>query len=205
MTASQALTKLSIMLGLNTPVVVKSNAVEAQFASATLVDGTVVKTEGDLVVGATLFVVTPEGDVLAPMGIHQTEANQLVTVDDMGVITAIEDMAPEADTTEVVPASMEDVALPNGTMVPEVAVAEASVISITEEVVTAVAALIAPAIEQISTLQDEIAALKANFSAFKDEPAAKKITNNLTEYKQSEEAFTDARFEALKKIRSGKN
>ena len=85
MTAKEALTKLTVMLGLGTPEVTETapvetveasteenvettETVEVEFAEATLVDGTVVMTEGDLVEGATLYVVTPEGNVVAPEG-----------------------------------------------------------------------------------------------------------------------------------------
>ncbi len=47
--------------------------VEETFGEATLVDGTIVKWEGELVEGAALIVVLPEGEVAAPDGIHELE------------------------------------------------------------------------------------------------------------------------------------
>ncbi len=44
---------------------------EEKFGEGTLVDGTIVKWEGELVEGAALVVVMPEGEVAAPDGIHE--------------------------------------------------------------------------------------------------------------------------------------
>jgi len=44
---------------------------EEKFGEGTLVDGTIVKWEGELVEGAALAVVMPEGEVAAPDGIHE--------------------------------------------------------------------------------------------------------------------------------------
>tara|TARA_R110001632_G_scaffold70241_3_gene163720 strand:+ start:3352 stop:4497 length:1146 start_codon:yes stop_codon:yes gene_type:complete len=44
---------------------------EENFGEGTLVDGTIVKWEGELVEGAALAVVMPEGEVAAPDGIHE--------------------------------------------------------------------------------------------------------------------------------------
>lgn len=206
MTAKEALTKLTVMLGLNTEeVVTATETVNAQFAEATLVDGTVVSTEGEMMVGSVLYVVTEEGNVTAPEGMHETTDGQIVTVDADGTILSIEDKAAETPADAPVEAATSEMAeLPADATPAEEAINE-SVTEVTDDVVAQIAELIQPAIEQINVLQDEIAALKANFSAFKDEPAGKKITNNLTEFKQAQETFSDARFEALKKIRNGKN
>ena len=45
--------------------------VEQKFEEATLVDGTIVKWEGELAEGVALVVVMPEGEVAAPDGIHE--------------------------------------------------------------------------------------------------------------------------------------
>ena len=51
---------------------------EEQFGEGTLVDGTIVKWEGDLVEGAALVVVMPEGEVAAPDGIHELSDGTIV-------------------------------------------------------------------------------------------------------------------------------
>lgn len=203
MTAKEALTKLTVMLGLNTPEVTETahvetveasteenveatQTVEAEFQEATLVDGTVVMTEGELTVGAVLYVVTEEGNVLAPEGMHETTDSFIVTVDADGVILAIEEKAAEE-----APVAAEEA--------PVAAEADFS-----EDLVKSISDLIAPALNEIASLKEEVASLQSNFSSFKEEPAGKKITNNLTEYKEAQQSFNDSRYDALKKIRGGK-
>lgn len=60
-----------------------------KMAEIKLVDGNVVSVEGEFVVGAKIFLVTPEGLVVAPNGEHTAEDGTVVTVLD-GVITEIE-------------------------------------------------------------------------------------------------------------------
>ena len=52
--------------------------VEEKFGEAILVDGTIVKWEGDLVEGAALVVVLPEGEVAAPDGVHELEDGTII-------------------------------------------------------------------------------------------------------------------------------
>jgi len=52
--------------------------VEQKFEEATLVDGTIVKWEGDLAEGVALVVVMPEGEVAAPDGIHELSDGTVV-------------------------------------------------------------------------------------------------------------------------------
>ena len=52
--------------------------VEEKFGEGTLVDGTIVKWEGELVEGAALVVVMPEGEVAAPDGIHELADGTIV-------------------------------------------------------------------------------------------------------------------------------
>ena len=204
MTVQEALTKLKVTLGLDTEVVetvetteVEETVVEAseeetteetietQFAEETLVDGTVVKVEGELEVGKQLVVVTEEGDVAAPEGMHQTESGKLITVDAEGVITSIE----EADAEEVTE---------------EAAPEEAAASQDFSEVVDSITEVVKPALDRINEVAAELEALKASFSAFKDEPAATKITNNLQEFKAAAKSAEESRFEALKRIRNEK-
>mgnify|MGYP003628159683 FL=1 len=52
--------------------------IEEKFGEAILVDGTIVKWEGDLVEGAALVVVLPEGEVAAPDGVHELEDGTII-------------------------------------------------------------------------------------------------------------------------------
>ena len=91
MNASDALTKIRVMLGMEPEV----EATSVELAEATLADGTVVKVEGELAEGKALLVVTEEGEIPAPEGIHETSDGKLITVDAGGVITAIEEKPEE--------------------------------------------------------------------------------------------------------------
>ena len=51
---------------------------EDNFAESTLVDGTIVKWEGELADGTALVVVMPEGEVAAPDGIHELTDGTIV-------------------------------------------------------------------------------------------------------------------------------
>ena len=51
---------------------------EENFAESTLVDGTIVKWEGELADGTALVVVMPEGEVAAPDGIHELTDGTIV-------------------------------------------------------------------------------------------------------------------------------
>lgn len=71
--------------------------VAAQFGELTLVDGTIVKYEGDAPMeGAPLIVVTPEGEVPAPDGVHETDSGLLISTQD-GVIVSIEEKEMEVE------------------------------------------------------------------------------------------------------------
>ena len=202
MTATEALTKLKVMLGLNTEVVETvtetvieaseeevTETIETKFAEATLIDGTVVKTEGDIEVGKPLFVVTEDGDIAAPEGMHQTTDNLLITVDAEGIIVSVEEVteepvAEETPATEETPVEAESFNA--------------------EELVSSIADLMRPALEEINSLKEELATLQTNFSVFKDEPAGKKVSNNLQEFNATAKSTEEARFEALKRIRNTK-
>lgn len=164
MSPNEAVSKIRLLLGLNESTL--------KFATATLVDGTEVKTEGELVEGASLMVVTPEGDIQAPTGIHQTTEGMLVTVDEAGVIIKIEEKVAEAakdETKDEVEVEMEEVEV-------EVPAEVASVL--TEEVVQAVVEVLAPMVAEIQEIAEELKRVKAQFKSFKAEPAATKVKRN---------------------------
>ncbi len=63
----------------------------AKFGELTLVDGTIIKYEGDApAIGSALVVVTAEGEVPAPDGVHETDSGLLIQTEG-GVITEIEE------------------------------------------------------------------------------------------------------------------
>jgi hypothetical protein len=69
----------------------------AIFGEIALVDGTIVKYEGDAPAeGAALVVVTGEGEVPAPDGVHETETGLLITTQG-GIIVSIEEKEMEVE------------------------------------------------------------------------------------------------------------
>ena len=189
MNANEAINKIKLMLGLNeetTPAIPEPTVENVELAEATLVDGTVVRVDGEFEVGKALVVVTEEGDVPAPDGAHETTDGYIVTTEG-GVIVSIEEKAAEEAPAEAAPAE-------------EVVVEEASA-EFSEEFVNSIVDAMKPALEQIDALRNEIASLKSEFNAFSEAPATKKITNNLADYKADAATQHEARFNALKQIR----
>ena len=166
MTSTEAVSKIRLLLGLN--------EATHKFATATLVDGTEVKTEGELVEGAMLMVVTPEGEIQASAGIYETSEGMLITVDEAGTIVKIEESTPEAEEVVEAPAT-EEVAMEEEVTV-EVPAEVAPVL--TEEVVQAVVEALTPVVEEVAQIAEELKKMKAQFQAFSAEPAAKKVTRN---------------------------
>jgi len=66
-----------------------------EMAEATLVDGTIVETEGDLSVGSELYVRTESGRTIAPDGQHSTTEGKIIVVEN-GVITEIMEREEES-------------------------------------------------------------------------------------------------------------
>ena len=69
-----------------------------EMASAVLTDGTVIKWEGELMVGTAVMVETAEGDIPAPDGTHEVEGGMLVTTVG-GVVSEIVEPSEEIEVT----------------------------------------------------------------------------------------------------------
>tara|TARA_R110000765_G_scaffold79458_1_gene156362 strand:- start:1924 stop:2499 length:576 start_codon:yes stop_codon:yes gene_type:complete len=191
MTVNDVLKKLRVMLAADTEVVT-----ETKFAEATLVDGTVVYTDGELEVGKALLIRTEDGveSPYAPEGIHETTDGQLIGVGPNGEIMDISDVAET--TEEVVEEQLEEVAVvaevPEGTEMPAAMLLEG------------IAELIAPFTEEIASLTEEVIALKARFAVVAGEPAAKPIRNSFSENKKIKDNMVAKRMDALRAIRTNK-
>ena len=191
MTVNDVLKKLRVMLAADTEVVTRE-----KMAEATLVDGTVVYTDGELAVGATLLIRTEDGveSPYAPEGIHETTDGQLIGVGPNGEIMEISEVA--GVTEDVVVEAMDEVAVV--AEVPEVAVEP------TTALLEGIAELIAPFTEEIATLTEEVIALKARFAVVAGEPAAKPIRNSFSENKQMKDEMVANRMDALRALRTNK-
>ena len=185
MTANDAITKIRVLLGVEEEVAVA-------MASATLVDGTQV--EGELEIGTALFVVTPDGNVPAPAGMHSTTDNLMITVDESGIITSIEEFAPEATAPEAVV----DVAMAEEVIVEETPEDEKEIeVMLAEDLVVKIVDELKPFLETISELQAKVTEMESKFQKFSKEPAAKPI--------KKAEAFTVNKMNAIDRIKSVRN
>ena len=190
MTVNDLVKKLRVMLAADKDVVT-----ETKMAEAELVDGTVVYTEGELAVGATLLIKVEEGEEspYAPEGIHETTDGMLVGVGPNGEIMEISEVEAEAKPEEVIEEVMEEVVV-------EAPVSEEA-IPATEELLAGIAEMIAPFTEEIAALTTEVTELKAKFSKLADEPAAKPIRNTFAENKAIADDNLAKRMDALRAIR----
>jgi len=180
MNVNNVIRKLKVMLG-----------AQLVFAEATLVDGVEVYTEGELQVGAILFVRAGDGvseDPFAPAGLHETTDGTLITVGENGEITEITTAAPAAEE------AMEEVEV-------EVPVTPEA-LPATEALLAGIADLIAPFTEEIAILQEEVVALTKRFEKMAAEPAAPKVKNTFAEVLADKNAKTDAKLMHLKNLRN---
>ena len=178
MTAQEALYKIRVMLGVEdeveeTSLETETDAEDVQLAEATLVDGTKVKTEGEFEVGKQLFVVTEEGDIPAPEGLHETTEGVIVGVDAEGIIISIEEPAEE----EVVVEEKENFG---------------------EDLVNQIVGALSP---KLDDLQNQINSIKGEFHEFRDGPATDKIRNNIGAMNKAEQTIHDARMQTILELR----
>jgi len=213
MNVKEAIKTIRVMLGsdvadkaveLETPEVVEHN-----HASATLVDGTQVSTEGELEVGAILKVTTEAGEELAaPEGMHETTDGMIVTVGEAGEIISIEEKA--ADSVEEV-AAEEEV---KEEMAEEAVEEEASEEPKAEEafdagqLLEAIAALIeeykvASSLE-MSEVKEELSVLTERFNVVADAPAAKTVKKSFFEEAKAAKMAEESRVDRLASIRRKK-
>lgn len=195
MNVNDAITKLRIMLGAETEEVVEVNneevkeETEIKMAEATLVDGSIVYTEGELAEGAILYIRTEEDeDPFAPNGVHETIEGLLISVGENGEIASIEEKAEETEEVAAEEEIKEEVAMQFNA----------------HEFVSEVAELIKPYQEEIKNLKEELNTLTERFEAVADQPAAKKIRNNFSEEAKEIKNRAEARYEKLLQIRKNK-
>jgi hypothetical protein len=164
-TAIGEIKKLMVQFGFLTEK--ETEMVAEIFVDAKLVDGTVVKVEGDAVVeGAKVLVVTADSEVPAPDGVHELEDGTKIETKD-GIIAAVAEAAAEVPVE--VP-EMEE---------PEVEV-EVKKEGMESEVVALLKELVVKLGEKIAALEGKVEGMNAEFSAFRKEPGAKKIADGKT-------------------------
>lgn len=172
-------------------------SVKEIFVDAKLVDGTQIKVEGDsLMEGAKVVVVTADGEVPAPDGVHELEDGTKVETKE-GVIARIEEK--EAPEVEI---ELQDVEVegPKGSEVQvEVPDQMAEFLALVKDMMEKIS-------EKMKSMEDKVEKMNADFDAFKKEPAAKKIADGKTDFNKSlkTDDSLDSKLEYLKALRTNK-
>ena len=168
-----------------------SETVEEKFLDAKLKDGTAIKIEGESAVeGAKVVVVTEEGEIPAPDGVHELEDGSKVETKE-GVIAKIE--APEVEEGPEVEVEVK---------------AEDEKVEEEEKVdVAELYALLKDMMEKISDkmkkMEEEVEKVTTDFENFKKEPATSKIKTGKTESfgKDKFESLLDSRVKTIMALR----
>ena len=150
-----------------------------KMAEATLVDGTIVETDGELVVGAELYVKTEEGRQPAPTGEHETEDGMVVVVEDGKIVEIKENEVEEVKEEVEVEVEM-------------------------EEVLDTFASALETLSNEIAALRKENEELNKKFSAFKAEPAGTKIYDRKGAYVEQVMSAQVDKLERLAALRRAK-
>jgi hypothetical protein len=163
----------------------ETEIVKEIFVDAKLVDGTEIKVSGDgLVEGAKVMVVTAEGEIVAPDGVHELEDGTKVETKE-GVIAKIEEAVKEEP-------EMEE---------PKVEIEVSKEEKMESEVVSLLKDLVVKLGEKIASLEGKVEGMSADFNAFKKEPAAKKIADGKTEKFNKTDDYIDSKLEAIAALR----
>lgn len=145
----------------------KIEAVKEVFVDAKLIDGTQIKVEGDSVVeGAKVMVVTEEGEIVAPDGVHEIEGGMKVETKE-GVIVAVSEAKEEES--------------------PEVEIEVKSDMGGMKELYSLLEDMMKKVSEKMKNMEEKMEAMNSEFKAFKSEPAGKKISDGKTEFNKEEE------------------
>ena len=194
MTVKDAIKTVKVMLGQveefeHTPDHKEEEKVS--MAQATLVDGTIVETEGELEVGKALRVVTEgEEEVLAPSGKHETTEGLLITVGEAGMIESIEEItAEESEEKEEEEVAMEE----EDKKVEEAFDAEG--------LLEAIADMIKDYQSYVEEVKEELSQLTERFNEVADMPAAKTVKKTFFEEAKAAKEVAGSRFNRLASLR----
>jgi hypothetical protein len=164
----------------------ETEIVKEIFLDAKLVDGTAIKVSGEgLVEGAKVVVVTEEGEIPAPDGVHELEDGTKVETKE-GIIAKIEEMLEEPEMEK-----------PKAEVEIEVSKEE----KMESEVVSLLKDLVVKLGEKIASLEGKVEGMSADFNAFKKEPAAKKIADGKTEKFNKMDDYMDSKLETIAALR----
>ena len=167
----------------------KIESVKEIFVDAKLIDGTVVKVEGDSVVeGAKVVVVTEQGELPAPDGVHELEDGSKIETKDGAIVMVspaeveeVEDVASGPDANEMPPVGGEKV--------------DVEMIDLLKEFIKKMS-------EKMNAMEAKLSSVQSEFNSFKKEPAGKKISDGKKEFnKQEISNDIDARIATIMSMR----
>ena len=163
-------------------------SVKEIFVDAKLVDGTQIKVEGEsLAEGAKVVVVTEEGEVPAPDGVHELADGTKVETKD-GIIAKIEEVVGDVEEAEA----------------PEAPELEVPSIAMEQEMLDMLKEFVKKMSEKMSNMETKMGEVESQFAAFKKEPAAKPIANGKTDFNKSynNDDVVDAKLAAIAGLRN---
>jgi hypothetical protein len=163
----------------------ETEIVKEIFIDAKLVDGTAIKVEGDsLIEGAKVVVVTEEGEIPAPDGVHEISDGTKVETKE-GIIAKIEEKLEELEMEK-----------------PEAEVEiEVSKDGMEKEMVDMLKEFIYKMGDKVKKMEEQMSSLSTDFNSFKKEPAAKKIADGKTEKFNKTDDYMDSKLEAIAALR----
>jgi hypothetical protein len=160
-------------------------SVKEIFVDAKLVDGTAIKVEGDaLAEGAKVVIVTAEGEIPAPDGVHELEDGTKVETKD-GIIAKVEEVVADAEGGEV----------------PEAPEAEVPAMGMEAEMLSMLKDFVKKMGEKMSQMEGQVTELQKDLNTFKKEPASKKIADGKTEKFNKTDDYMDSKLEAISALR----
>ena len=143
-------------------------SVKEIFVDAKLVDGTVVKVDGDAIAeGAKVVVVTADAEIPAPDGIHELESGDKIETKD-GVIVRYEEVGSEE------PVEAPEAEAPESPAIDAPHLMEAEIMGMLKEFISKMG-------EKVSKMEQNYNSLQNEFNSFKKQPAAKKIADGKVE------------------------
>jgi len=163
----------------------KIEAIKEVFVDAKLIDGTQIKVEGDSVIeGAKVMVVTEEGEIVAPDGVHELEGGMKVETKE-GLIVSVSEPEMEEE--------------------PEVEIKVESDMGGMKELYSLLEDMMKKVSEKMKNMEVKMEAMNSEFKAFKSEPAGKKISDGKTEFNNQENLNSvDAKIANIMSLRNNK-
>jgi hypothetical protein len=159
-------------------------AVKEIFLDAKLADGTQIKVEGDsLVEGAKVVVVTEQGEVPAPDGVHELEdGSKVQTID--GIIAMIQAADAEDESGVEGEEMSEDAGDP----------IEVEMMDMLKDFVKKMS-------DKMASMEQKMSEVENQFKSFKSEPAAKKIADGKTEFNKINSDANDDMIAGIMRLR----